>query len=61
MFNKVTDKLDPMLMVDGEVRELNRIRFGAINGVIALGLRKKKGVLHKSLGMRRDCKEAQRE
>ena len=36
MRNVLTDSYEPVLMNDGEIREFNGIRFGAINGIVAL-------------------------
>jgi len=47
MFNIVGGKLEPVLMDDGEVREFGGLRFGAINGIIALKRREKDGVPRK--------------
>ena len=47
MYNVVTDRFEPVLLEDGEVREYNNIRFGAINGIVALKRREKKGIPRK--------------
>jgi len=47
MFNIVGGKLEPVVMDDGEVREFGGLRFGAINGIIALKKRGKEGVPRK--------------
>ena len=47
MYNVLTDTYEPILMEDGEIREFNGIRFGAINGIVALKKRSKKGVPRK--------------
>jgi len=47
MFNIIGDKLEPVIMDDSEVREFGGLRFGAINGIIALKKREKKGVHRK--------------
>lgn len=47
MYNVLTDRYEPVLMGDCEVREFNRVRFGAINGIIALRRREKKGIPRK--------------
>jgi len=47
MFNIVGGKLEPVLFEDGEVREIGGLRFGAINGIIALRRREKGGVPRK--------------
>ena len=48
MYNILTDNYEPVLMNDGEIRELGGIRFGAINGIVALRRREKRGVPRKS-------------
>mgnify|MGYP001772727379 CR=1 FL=1 len=45
--NVVIGRYEPILMGDGEVRELGGVRFGAINGIVALRRREKKGVPRK--------------
>ncbi len=47
MYNVHTDKYEPVLMNDSEIREFNGIKFGAINGIIALRRREKKGIPRK--------------
>jgi len=47
MRNVLTDSYEPVLMNDGEIREFNGIRFGAINGIIALRRKEKKGIPRK--------------
>lgn len=47
IYNILVDSYEPILMGDGEVRELNSIKFGAINGIIALRRREKKGIPRK--------------
>ncbi len=47
MCNILTDKYEPILLNDGEVREFDGLRFGGINGIIALRRRKRKGVPRK--------------
>ncbi len=49
MCNALGDRCEPVLFEDGEVREFGGLRFGAINGVIALRRREKRGVPRKSL------------
>lgn len=46
--NKLADKPEPVLIKDGGVREFGGLRFGAINGVAALG-KKDKRALHGSI------------
>jgi len=45
--NILTGNYEPVLMGDGEVRVFNGIRFGAINGIVALRRRSRKGVPRK--------------
>ncbi len=47
MYNVLTGRYEPILMEDGEVREFGGLRFGAINGIIALRRREKKGIPRK--------------
>ncbi len=47
MYNVLVDKYEPVLMEDGEVREFGGLMFGAINGIVALRRRMKKGVPRK--------------
>jgi len=47
VYNILTDKYEPALMKDGEVRVFNGVRFGAINGIIALRRKEKKGIPRK--------------
>ena len=47
LHNVTTDKYEPVLMEDGEIREFNGLRFGAINGIVALKKRSRKGVPRK--------------
>ena len=47
MYNVLTDRYESVLMRDGEVREFEGLRFGAINGIVALKRRMKKGVPRK--------------
>jgi len=47
MSNVVEGRLEPVLMDDGEVRGFGGLRFGAINGIIALKRREKRGVPRK--------------
>ena len=47
MYNILVDSYEPILMNDGEVRELNGIKFGVINGIIALRRKEKKGIPRK--------------
>ena len=47
LYNVVTDRYEPILMGDGEIRELDGVRFGAINGIVALRRRERKGVPRK--------------
>jgi len=47
MFNIVSGKLESVLMDDGEIREFGGLRFGAINGIIALKRCGKEGVPRK--------------
>ena len=48
MYNVLTDWYEPILLGDGEVREFGGLRFGGINGIIALRRRVRKGVPRKS-------------
>ena len=48
MYNVLTDHYEPILMRDGEVREFGGLRFGAINGIVALKKKMRKGVPRKS-------------
>ncbi len=48
MYNVLTGRYEPVLMGDGEIRELNGIKFSAINGIVALKRKVKKGVPRKS-------------
>ena len=47
VYNILTDKYEPALMKDGEVRVFNGVRFGAINGITALRRKEKKGIPRK--------------
>ncbi|RLG77717.1 MAG: hypothetical protein DRO12_01545 [Thermoprotei archaeon] len=47
MYNILTDKYEPVLLDNGEVREFDGLRFGGINGIVALRRRERKGVLRK--------------
>jgi len=47
MSNIVVGGLEPILFDDGEIREFDGLRFGAINGIIALKRREKRGVPRK--------------
>ena len=47
MYNILVDKYEPVLISDGEVREFEGIKFGAINGIVALRRKKRKGVPRK--------------
>ncbi len=47
MYNVLVDKYEPILMEDGEVRGFAGLRFGAINGIVALRRRMRKGVPRK--------------
>ncbi|MEM1610729.1 MAG: metallophosphoesterase [Sulfolobales archaeon] len=47
MYNVVVNRFEPVLFEDGEVREFGNIRFGAINGIVALKKREKKGIPRK--------------
>ncbi len=47
MHNILADRYEPVLMSDGEVRVFNGFRFGAINGIIALRKKEKKGIPRK--------------
>jgi len=47
MYNVLTNKYEPVLMGDGEIRIFNNTRFGAINGIIAYRRRERKGVPRK--------------
>jgi len=47
MYNILTDSYERVLMGDGEVRVFNGVRFGAINGIVALRRRERKGVPRK--------------
>ena len=48
MYNVLVDRYEPVLMKDGEVREFGGLRFGAINGIVALRRRSRKGVPRKN-------------
>jgi len=47
MYNILTDSYEPILMNDGEIREFAGLKFGAINGIVALRRRERKGVPRK--------------
>ena len=47
MCNILTGNYEPVLMEDSEIREFAGLRFGAINGIIALRRREKKGIPRK--------------
>ena len=47
MYNVLTGKYEPILIEDSEVREFSGLKFGAINGIVALRRRTKKGVPRK--------------
>lgn len=47
MYNVLAGGYEPVLMRDGEVREFDGLRFGAINGIVALGRRMRRGVPRK--------------
>ncbi len=47
MYNVLTDSYEPVLMGDGEVRVFGGLRFGAINGIVALRRRVRRGVPRK--------------
>ena len=47
MYNVLTDSYEPVLMGDGEIREFAGLRFGAINGIVALRRRERKGIPRK--------------
>ena len=47
MNNILTDRYEPILLDDGEVREFGGLRFGGINGIIALRRRERKDVPRK--------------
>ncbi len=47
MYNVFINSYEPILIGDKEVRVVNGIRFGAINGIGALRRREKKGVPRK--------------
>ena len=47
MYNVLVDKYEPILMEDGEVWGFAGLRFGAINGIVALRRRMRKGVPRK--------------
>ena len=47
MYNVLTGRYEPVLMGDGEVRVFNGVRFGAINGIVALRKRMRKEVPRK--------------
>jgi len=47
MYNILVDGYEPVLMKDGEVREFAGLRFGAINGIVALKRREKRGIPRK--------------
>ena len=49
MYNVLTDKYEPVLFEDGEVREFGGLRLGAINGIVALRRRMRKGIPRKKL------------
>jgi len=46
-YNVLSGYHEPVLLSDGEVREFSGLRFGAINGIIALRRREKKGMPRK--------------
>ena len=39
MNNTMTDRFEPVLMDDGEFREFGGVRFGAVNGIVALHIK----------------------
>ncbi len=47
MYNVLSESYEPVLMGDGEVREFAGLRFGAINGIISLKKRSRRGVPRK--------------
>jgi len=47
MYNTVAGKLESIIMDDGEFREFDGLGFGAINRIIALKRKEKKGVPRK--------------
>ncbi len=47
VYNVLTSIYEPVLMGDGEVREFAGLRFGAINGIIALRRRERRSVPRK--------------
>ena len=47
MYNVLADKYEQVLMDDGEIREIDGVRFGAINGIVALKRKERKGVPRK--------------
>jgi len=47
MYNVLTDKYEPVLIGDGKVRKFAGIRFGAINGIVALRRRSGHGIPQK--------------
>jgi len=47
MYNVLTDRYEPVLIGDGEVRKFAGIRFGAINGIVALRRRSRHGIPQK--------------
>ncbi len=48
VYNVLTKRPEPVLMGDGEVRVFGGVRFGAINGIVALRRRMKNGVPRKT-------------
>ena len=48
MYNVLAEGYEPVLMGDGEVRVFGGLRFGAINGIVALRRRERKGVPRKN-------------
>ncbi|RLG75062.1 MAG: hypothetical protein DRO12_06045 [Thermoprotei archaeon] len=47
VYNVLTENREPILMRDGEIREFAGLRFGAINGIIALRRKERKGIPRK--------------
>ena len=47
MYNVLTDRYEPILLDNSEVREIDGLRFGGINGIVALRRGKREGVPRK--------------
>ncbi len=48
LYNVEVSRYERVLFEDGEIREFNRIKFGAINGIVAMKKKVKKGVPRKT-------------